>query len=386
MMSRGDFWKLVLFSSLISTGFLYFLLRGPAAVDSQAAPPPAWTPTALDLPLTEDEAVNIDIYERLGRAVVNITATTIEYNWFYEAIPRQGVGSGFIIDNLGHVVTNFHVIEDAKQLEVTLSDETVLDAEVVGLDPMNDIAVLKIECPVNKCRAVELATSDTLRVGQKVLAIGNPFGLQRTLTTGIISSLGRSLRTDYGFVEDVIQTDAAINPGNSGGPLLDTSGRLVGINTAIFSRTGDSAGIGFAIPSNTLRRILPDLLEHGKVIRPWFGVSGRPIRGRLARALKAPVEEGFLVESIERGSTADLAGIGGGNRRVYYGNTQLLIGGDIITELGGIKVTAGVDLMRVLEDKRPGEKTRIVYYRNDRRIEAEIELVGSESSRRRLRF
>ncbi len=386
MMSRRDFWKLVLFSSLISSGLLYFLLRGPAAVESEAAPSPSWVPTAVDRPMTEDETVNIDIYERLGRAVVNITATTIEYNWFYEAVPRQGVGSGFIIDNRGHVATNYHVIEDAKQLEVTLSDETVLDAEVVGVDPINDIALLKIECPTDKCRSLELADSEALKVGQKVLAIGNPFGLQRTLTTGIISSLSRSLRTDYGFVEDVIQTDAAINPGNSGGPLLDTSGRLVGINTAIFSRTGESAGIGFAIPSNTLKRVLPDLLEHGKVIRPWFGVSGRPIRGRLARALDAPVEEGFLVETIERGSTADLAGIVGGNRPVYYGNTRLRIGGDIITELGGIKVTAGVDLLRALEDKRPSEKTTIVYYRNDRRIEQEIELVGSQSNRRRLRF
>ena len=215
-----------------------------------------------------------------------------------------------------------------------------------------------------------------------MLAIGNPFGLQRTLTTGIISSLGRSLKTEYGFVDDVIQTDAAINPGNSGGPLLNTRGQVIGVNTAIFSRSGDSAGIGFAVPVNTLSRILPDLLEHGKVLRPWLGIRGRPLRPRLVGALDAPVEEGFLIEQVEAGSSAHRAGIRGGDRQAFFGNSRLIIGGDILVSLGTRPVTSGVDILRILEDKRPGQEIEVVFYRGKRKISETIQLVGRESGRR----
>ena len=383
MNTGRNFWKLVAVSSLLSAALVLFALRWPF-------PPAAGAATlSLEEPLisepdrshTEEERINIAIYERHSPGVVNITSTTIEYTWFYEPIPDKGVGSGVIVDHRGHIVTNYHVIDDATQIEVTLHDEKVVEADIVGVDPINDLAVVKIECPSEGCRAIPLGTSQDLRVGQKVFAIGNPFGFQQTLTTGIISSLGRGLRTQHGFVEDMIQTDAAINPGNSGGPLLDTSGKLIGINTTIYSRAGDSAGIGFAVPVDTLKRVLPDLIEHGKVVRPWFGVLGRSIRGRLGEALQAPVEEGFLVEQVEPGSSSDQAGMKGGNRLVYFGNRRLRIGGDILVSLGGRPIHEVIDLIRVLEDKKPGQEIELVYYRGRQRIEKRIRLVGQEVSR-----
>jgi putative serine protease PepD len=385
-MRRTEFWKIVILSSILSAAIVTVLLRWPSPPSSRAEvamEPVATTPVTplREVQLTDDERINVSIYQKLGPSVVNITSTTIEYTWFFEAVPRQGVGSGIIIDSDGHIVTNFHVIQGAKLLEVTLFDETVREATVVGKDPINDLVVLKIDCPPAGCQPIPLGSNQNLEVGQKVLAIGNPFGLQRTLTTGIISSLGRSLKTQYGFVDDVIQTDAAINPGNSGGPLLNTRGEVIGINTAIFSRSGDSAGIGFAVPVNTLKRILPDLLEHGRVLRPWHGLRGRPLNARLSKALEAPVEEGFLVEGVEAGSSADQAGVRGGNRRAYYGNTVLVIGGDIVVELGGEPVRTGFDIMRVLEKKRPGDTTEVVFYRGQRRVETSMELIAQEMGR-----
>ena len=383
-MSRRDFWMIALISSVFSSGVTLSILYW-------SAPPPAsavelTAPLALPPDLSQEEKTNVEIYERVSPAVVNITSISMEYNWFYEIIPRRGIGSGILIDNEGHVVTNYHVIKGAKHLEVTLQDKTVVEAEVVGYDPPNDLAVLQIECPEETCLPAVLGKSGVLKVGQSVLAIGNPFGLQHTLTTGIISSTGRSLRTEQGYVENVIQTDAAINPGNSGGPLLNTQGRIIGINTAIFSRTGESAGIGFAIPVDTLSRVLPDLIEHGRVVRPWIGVSGRSLNSRLARALDAPVEEGFLVERVEEGSTADVAGLRGGNRRVLYGNSIIRVGGDILVQIGGQEVRNRWDILRALQDKRPGDKVEIVCYRRNRKRERTIELVGHDSGGRRIRF
>ena len=318
----------------------------------------------------------------MSRGVVNITSTTLEYTWFLEVVPRQGVGSGVVIDKKGHIVTNYHVIRDAERLEVTLYDKEKYEAKRVGIDPINDIAVLKIDCPEEKLYPAQLGRSDDLKVGQKVLAIGNPFCLDQTLTTGIISSLQRTLRTDFGLIDDVIQTDAAINPGNSGGPLLNRRGEVIGINTAIFSRTGESVGIGFAVPVNTVSRILPDLLEHGRVLRAWFGVQGQPLSPRLAQALRLPVEEGLLVVQVESSSSADQAGIRGGQRRVFFGNLPLLIGGDVIVALGGQSVTSMVDLASILEDKRPGDRISVVYYRGQEKIEKEMQLEGTQGQGR----
>ncbi len=383
-MSRRDFWMIVLICSVVSSGLTLFILYWSApppasALETTAPPPP---PPHL----SPEEQTNIEIYERVSSAVVNITSISMEYNWFYEIVPRKGIGSGVLIDTQGHVVTNYHVIEGATHLEVTLHDKRVVEAEVVGHDRPNDLAVLRIECPEQTCRPAVLGKSDVLRVGQSVLAIGNPFGLQHTLTTGIISSTGRSLRTEQGYVENVIQTDAAINPGNSGGPLLNTQGEVIGINTAIFSRSGESAGIGLAIPVDTLSRVLPDLIENGQVLRPWIGVRGRSLTSRLAKALDAPVEEGFLLEQVEEGSTADLAGLRGGRRKALYGNSIIRVGGDILVEIAGQEVKDRWGILRALQDKRPGDEVGIVYYRRARKREKTIELVGHDSSGRRIRF
>ena len=383
-MSRRDFWMIVLMCSVISSGLTLFIRYWSAPPPASAVELTAPLPPSSDL--SQEEQTNIEIYERVSSAVVNITSTSMEYNWFYEIVPRKGIGSGILIDHQGHVVTNYHVIEGARHLEVTLHDKTVVEAEVVGSDRPNDLAVLRIECPAQTCRPAVLGRSEDLRVGQNVLAIGNPFGLQHTLTTGIISSTGRSLRTEEGYVENVIQTDAAINPGNSGGPLLNTQGEIIGINTAIFSRTGDSAGIGFAIPVDTLSRVLPDLIENGRVLRPWIGVRGRSLTPRLAKALDAPVEEGFLLEQVEEGSTADLAGLRGGRRRGLYGNSIIRVGGDILVEIDGQRVRDQWDILRALQDKRPGDEVGIVYYRKARKKEKTIELIGHDSAERRIRF
>ncbi len=380
-MSNRNFWKIVLFSSFISAGVVFFFLRWSSPPSTQAEFAQSSGAT-LDTPLTEDESINIRIYESRSRGVVNITSTTLEYTWFLEVVPRQGVGSGVVIDKKGHIVTNYHVIRDAERLEVTLYDKETYEAKRVGIDPINDIAVLKIDCPEEKLYPAQLGRSDDLKVGQKVLAIGNPFGLDQTLTTGIISSLQRTLRTDFGLIDDVIQTDAAINPGNSGGPLLNRRGEVIGINTAIFSRTGESVGIGFAVPVDTVSRILPDLLEHGRVLRAWFGIQGQPLSPRLAQALRLPVEEGLLVVQVESRSSADQAGIRGGQRRVFFGNLPLLIGGDVIVALGGQSVTSMEDLASILEDKRPGDRISVVYYRGQKKIEKEMQLEGTQGQGR----
>lgn len=384
-MSRKEFLMVVICSSILSAGLVLFLLRWPAPTPVSAQFEQGET-LAFDTPLSPDEEVNIRIYESLSRAVVNVTSTRLALNFWMQAVPRQGAGSGFLIDRQGHILTNHHVIEKAELLEVTLFDENKYEAEVIGRDPINDIAVLKIDCPADTCLPLRMSPDPNVKVGQKVLAIGNPFGFERTLTTGIISSLGRSLESRYGVMDDLIQTDAAINPGNSGGPLLNTRGEVIGINTAIISGTGENVGIGFAVPAKTINRILPDLIEHGKVLRPWFGVQGRALSSRLARALGAPVEAGFLVENVLQGSSADGAGIRGGTQRRFFGNRPIMIGGDILTELDGKKVETGHDILRILEEKRPGDTIEIVYWRGERRVETSIELVGEPLSSRVFRF
>ena len=376
-MNRTEFWKLVLASSLLSTAMVVFLTRWPVPEPTHAGFTKTQTRT-FDIARTQDEDINIRIYDELGPGVVNVTSTTLERNFWFDVIPRRGVGSGVVIDRKGRIVTNFHVVQEASRIEVTLYDKSSYEAKVLGTDRFNDLAILEIECPAEKLHPIKLGSSDNLKVGQKVLAIGNPFGFEHTLTTGIISSLGRSLRTESGVIENVIQSDAAINPGNSGGPLLNTRGELIGINTAIYSRSGESAGIGFAVPVNILRRIVPDLVSYGFVRRPWFGVQGRRLTPRLASALNLPVQEGFLIEGVEEGSSSDLAGLRGGRRRVLLGNFFLIIGGDVLISLEGEPVRSHDDIVRLLGDKRPGDRVSASFYRGDRRMETIIELVGYE--------
>ncbi len=309
---------------------------------------------------TEDEENNIAIYGRVGPGVVNITSTTVERDFFLNPVPREGAGSGSIIDTEGHILTNHHVIRDSSKLEVTLSDGSKWPAKLVGADPDNDLAVIKIDAPEERLTVIPLGDSSDLQVGQKVLAIGNPFGLGQTLTTGIISSLGRSIRSQGGIlIEDIIQTDASINPGNSGGPLLDSKGKIIGINTAIISPTGTSVGIGFAIPVNTVRRFLPELIAKGRVSYPWIGATVYPLIPEFAKALGLKVERGAVIAEVVRGGPADQAGLRGGTRQVLVGNSRILVGGDVIVEIAGKKVSSSDDLIRSIRDQRPGDQVSL---------------------------
>jgi putative serine protease PepD len=316
---------------------------------------------------TEDEINNISIYSRVGPGVVNITSVVVERDFFSRPVPKEGAGSGAIIDTKGHILTNHHVIRNSDKLEVTLSDGSRWPARLVGSDPGNDLAVLKIEAPGKKLTVIPMGDSSQLEVGQKVLAIGNPFGLGQTLTTGIISSLARSIRSESGIlINDVIQTDAAINPGNSGGPLLDSNGKIIGINSAIISPTGASVGIGFAIPVNTAKRILPDLISKGRVSYPWIGASVYPLIPEFSNYLGLIAERGAMIMEIVPNGPADKAGLRGGNRRVQVGNSLIIIGGDVITELNSEKVNSSDDLIRTIRDHRPGDNIKLKILRNGR--------------------
>jgi len=325
--------------------------------------------------MTEEERNTISVYKKAAPGVVNITSTVLERDFFFGLVPREGAGSGAVIDSKGYILTNNHVIKDARRIEVTLADGSKWPGRLVGTDPDNDLAVIRIEAPAEKLKPIPLGSSSDLQVGQKVLAIGNPFGLGETLTTGIISSLGRSIRSESGFLmEDLIQTDAAITPGNSGGPLLDSEGRIIGINTAIFSPSGGSVGIGFAIPVDAARRILPDLLEKGYVAHAWMGVSLFPLTPGLAKALDLPVSRGALVVEVMKGGPADKAGLRGGTKMVQVGNAMLPVGGDVITAMNGEAVNSSEDLVRRLRKHKPGDQVRLKILRERRSEEVTLSL------------
>jgi S1-C subfamily serine protease len=298
---------------------------------------------------TEDEQNNIEIYQGAAPGVVNITTVSVERDFFFNIVPRQGAGSGSIINQDGYILTNYHVIQEARRLEVTLADGSKWQGKLIGTDPDNDLAVIKIDAPSSMLTVIPMGDSDQLLVGQKVLAIGNPFGLGQTLTTGVISSLGRTLRADNGtLIEDIIQTDASINPGNSGGPLLDSSGNLIGVNTAIFSPTGASVGIGFAVPANTAKRIIPELIARGYYAYPWIGASVTSLHPGDAKALDFAVDRGALIVEVVRGGPAHRAGLHGGNQRVRLGNRIVIVGGDVVVEVDGKPVDSADDLIRII--------------------------------------
>jgi len=313
---------------------------------------------------TEDEQNNIEVYEAAAPGVVNITTSSVERDFFFNIVPRKGAGSGAIVDKEGYILTNFHVIQDARHLEVTLADGSKWKGKLVGTDPDNDLAVIKIDAPSRKLIVIPMGDSDGLLVGQKVLAIGNPFGLGQTLTTGVVSSLGRTLRAQNNtLIEDIIQTDASINPGNSGGPLLNSDGRMIGINTAIFSPTGASVGIGFAIPVNTAKRIIPELITRGYYAYPWMGASITTLLPADARALDFTVEGGALLIEIVRGGPAHKAGMRGGDRRVRLGNRIVIVGGDVVVAADGESIDTADTLIRIIREKRPGDLLTLEVYR-----------------------
>lgn len=308
--------------------------------------------------LLPEELVNIGIYQKASPAVVNISSTVLSMDMFANVTPEQGQGSGVILTKDGYILTNAHVVEDAQRLEVMLLNGKTYKAKLVGGDISKDVALLKIEPDKGeKLPTVELGDSSQLQVGQSVYAIGNPFGLNSTLTTGIISSLGRTLKAQNGrLMEGIIQTDAAINPGNSGGALLDSGGRLIGINTAIFSTSGSSAGIGFAIPANVARRIAEDLIAYGRIIRPYLGIDiALELNPQVSRVLNLPVQTGLMVSQVVPGSPAGRAGIRPASKSLVIGNRRLALGGDIITAYDGKPAESADRFINYVESKRPGD-------------------------------
>jgi S1-C subfamily serine protease len=333
---------------------------GSGLFGSKTLSAPAVEADTTPVVLSGTEQRNVAIYKRCSPAVVNITSTNVSVDMFFNLVPQKGVGSGVILTKDGYVLTNAHVVEDAEKLEVTLLNGKTYKARLVGGDFNHDSALIKIEPEIANLPTMALGDSTNLQVGQEVYAIGNPFGLKSTLTTGVISSLGRTLKAENGRVMDnIIQTDAAINPGNSGGALLDGQGRLIGINTAIFSPSGASAGIGFAVPVNTSRRIADDLIRFGRVIRPYIGIQpGLELTPYVAKALGLPTSQGVMVGRIVPNSPAAQAGLHGGQRQ-WVGNQAIVIGGDIITAADDRPITTTDSFLNYIDTKRPGDSVEL---------------------------
>ncbi len=334
---------------------------------------------------TQDEEQNIFVYEKCNEAVVNITTQVMGVNWFLEPVVQEGgSGSGSIIDERGYVVTNVHVISQANKISISLADGTSYPGTVVGQDIESDIAVLKFTPPENvKLKTIDFGNSDTLKVGQKVIAIGNPFALERTMTTGIVSGLGRPIQESKNvIIRNMIQTDAAINPGNSGGPLLDTKGKMIGINTMIISNSGSSAGVGFAVPVSTARRVVNDLLKYGKVRRGTIQITPVQMTSAIAQYAGIKINYGILVSEVESGSSAEKAGITGGTQAVQYGNrfnpTTIYLGGDIITGIDGIDIRTYADYTSALESKKPNDTVTVTVYRNGKFENLKVTLDGAD--------
>ncbi|MDR0475798.1 MAG: trypsin-like peptidase domain-containing protein [Treponema sp.] len=333
------------------------------------------------LPYTESERENISVYEQFNKGVVNITTETMAINWFLEPVPQEGgSGSGSIIDTQGIVLTNNHVIENAHKVFINLADGSQFEGTVVGTDPENDIAVLKFEPPRGvELRDIPFGDSDNLKVGQKVLAIGNPFALERTLTVGIVSGLGRPIQiSNNRIIRNMIQTDASINPGNSGGPLLDTHGRMIGINTMIYSPSGGSVGIGFAVPVSTAKRVVAEILAYGKVRRGWIDATVVQIFPALIKYAKLPVNAGLLVSRTRRNGAAEKAGLKQGSDPVQYGRSIIYIGGDIITSVNGMKTNSLADLYSSLESSKPGETVKVEIMRDGKPMSLNMPLADRE--------
>lgn len=337
-----------------------------------------------DPSVASDEKNNQEVYTATSPGVVNITSTSTVYvqDWF-NAYPResQGSGSGSILDKEGRILTNFHVVQDAEKLEVKLANGKSYPARVLGADPDNDLALIKIDAPNENLTTISLGISKDLFVGQKVLAIGNPFGFDRTLTTGIVSGLARPLKSEITgrLIEGVIQTDAAINPGNSGGPLLNSRGQLIGINTMIYSPSGGSVGIGFAVPVETAKRVISDIQQYGRVRKPSLGVEGLPLTRfgtQLIRALELPVSEGIMIVKVAPGSSAERSGLR--NAQEVQVGRYLVPLGDVITKIDGSPVTKQEDLDHVLNNKNIGDSVQLEVVRDGKRLNLTVQLMEAQ--------
>ncbi len=330
---------------------------------------------AKPLTLTPEEQHTIALIARAQPAVVNVTTVSLAYNYFMEIVPRRGQGSGFIIDPRGYILTNNHVVAGARRIQVRLADGRRLGAQLVGRDARTDLAVIRIHGS-RHLPVLPLGNSDRLQVGQKAVAIGNPFGLGHTVTAGIISALHRNLRTRRGIMRGLIQTDAAINPGNSGGPLLDSNGRVIGINTVIFSPSGASAGIGFAIPVNLARQVAAMLISRGQVVRPWLGIEGITLRPEYANVLDLLVNRGVLVVRVVEGSPAAAAGLKGADSIIEAGNLRLPAGGDVIVALDGRPIRSMTELIRLIDKMKVGRRITLEVYRAGRKISVRLKLTA----------
>jgi S1-C subfamily serine protease len=354
--------------------FFYYTTYRPRTLRTVSSPnrPIDVTEAASTEPLDSEEQNNIAVYRKSIASVVNVTSRAVAFDFFYGLVPQEGQGSGFIIDRDGHILTNYHVIADARALEVTLHNRKKYRASVVGTDRSHDLAVIQIKAP--DLNPMSLGESRNLQVGQKVYAIGNPFGLSGTLTSGIVSSIRQVQEPDGVTIDEAIQTDAAINPGNSGGPLLNSHGEVIGINTMIASNVGQNAGIGFAIPINTAKAVLNDLLTLGRVRRPALGVITVPISPDIADELGLASDSGLLVVRVVPGGAADRAGIRGGTERAYLGNLPITVGGDLIVAIDGQDVQDQQDLSHIMNGHRAGDTIRVTFYRGKRKMEVNVTL------------
>jgi S1-C subfamily serine protease len=365
----------LLLGVLLAGAFFYFTTwrhqGAPLALVSQPTRVEI-TQAAGPIPPDEEEQNNIGVYRKSLPSVVNITSRAVAYDFFYGLVPQEGQGSGFIIDKDGHILTNFHVIADAREVWATLADKKKYKATIIGTDRAHDLAVIQIKAP--SLQPAVLGDSRRLQVGQMVYAIGNPFGLSGTLTKGIVSSIRQVREPDGSAIDDAIQTDAAINPGNSGGPLLNRNGEVIGINTMIASNVGQSAGIGFAIPINTAKAVLNDLVTLGRVRRPALGVSTVPLYPEVADQMGLAVDYGLLIVKVTPDSAADHAGLRGGTERAYLGNIPITLGGDVIVAVDGERIESHEDMQAVMNRHRTGDTVRVTIYRGKRKMDVDVTL------------
>jgi S1-C subfamily serine protease len=367
--------------ALAIAGAFFYFTTWRSNSRSSALHPSNWFSQPASVEITEaaggeqldsEEQNNISVYKKNIPSVVNVTSRAMTFDFFYGLVPQEGQGSGFVIDKDGHILTNYHVIAEARQVEVTMHNRKKYKATVIGTDPAHDLAVIQIKA-TDLVPAV-LGDSHNLQVGQKVYAIGNPFGLAGTMTRGIVSSIRPVREPNGATIDEAIQTDAAINPGNSGGPLMNWHGEVIGINTMILSSVNQNAGIGFAIPINTAKAVLNDLMTLGRVRRPALGVRTIPISPELADEIGLPADYGLLILQVTPGGSADLAGLRGGDQRAYLGNSLIMLGGDLIVAIDGEKVTDEDDLAQMMNDHRAGDTVKITIFRGKKKMDVQVPL------------
>jgi S1-C subfamily serine protease len=371
------FFRPFILAIILASAFFYFTTYRNGHLN-----PPSWisrpqhveiTEAAVNEALDAEEQNNITVYRKNIGSVVNITSRVMTFDFFYGLVPQEGQGSGFVIDKEGHILTNYHVIANARQVEVTLHDRKKYKATIVGTDKSHDLAIVQIKAA--NLQPMVLGDSTNLQVGQKVYAIGNPFGLAGTLTRGIVSSIRQVSEPDGMIIDEAIQTDAAINPGNSGGPLLNWHGEVIGINTMIASNGAEqSSGIGFAIPINTAKAVVNDLVTLGRVRRPALGVRTIPVDPEIAEELGLAADYGLLIVQAVAGGSADRAGLRGGTERAYLGNTPIMIGGDLMVAIDGERLESQQNLAQIMNKHRAGDTVKVTVFRGKKQLEVPVTL------------